>query len=169
MASTTVVYDECKYEGNIPQGWGNIDAKTMTQRFWLGTLSGCYVGHGETYLHPEDILWWSKGGVLHGASPQRIQWLKDFMANAPAFHEIQPLGDDGGLFILGKPGEYYLLYCLAGETATIQLPGPQPYEVDAIDPWEMREWNVGTAQPGEFTAPTSTADLAYRFRTYVPR
>ena len=23
-----VIYDECKYEGNIPQGWGNLDAKT---------------------------------------------------------------------------------------------------------------------------------------------
>ena len=68
-----VLYDECKYEGNIPQGWGNLTAREMTQRFWLGTLSGCYVGHGETYKHPQDILWWSKGGVLHGQSPQRIQ------------------------------------------------------------------------------------------------
>ena len=64
----------------------------MTQRFWLGTLSGCYVGHGETYKHPQDILWWSKGGVLHGESPQRIQWLKDFMAQAPPFHELAAAG-----------------------------------------------------------------------------
>lgn len=89
-----VIYDECKYEGNIPQGWGNLDAKTMTQRFWLGTMGGCYVGHGETYLHPEDILWWSKGGVLHGESPRRIQWLEDFLATAAPFDELQPLGDD---------------------------------------------------------------------------
>jgi hypothetical protein len=79
----------------------------MTQRFWLGTLSGCYVGHGETYKHPEDILWWAKGGVLHGESPQRIQWLKDLMAEAPPFHELQPLGDDQGRFLLAKPGEFY--------------------------------------------------------------
>ena len=87
-----VLYDECKYEGNIPQGWGNIDARTMAQRFWLGTMSGCYVGHGETYKHAQDILWWSKGGVLHGESPQRIQWLKDFMRTAPPFHELVPHG-----------------------------------------------------------------------------
>ena len=43
-------------------------------------MSGCYVGHGETYKHPQDILWWAKGGVLHGQSPRRIQWLKEFMA-----------------------------------------------------------------------------------------
>ena len=24
-----VIYDECKYEGDIPQGWGNLDAKTI--------------------------------------------------------------------------------------------------------------------------------------------
>ena len=88
----------------------------MTQRFWLGTMGGCYVGHGETYLHPEDILWWSKGGVLHGESPQRIQWLKDFMAEAPPFDELQPLGDDQGRYVLAKPGQYYLLYCTGTES-----------------------------------------------------
>ena len=97
-----ILYDECKYEGNIPQGWGNLDAKTMTQRFWLGTLSGCYVGHGETYLHPDDIIWWSKGGVLHGESPRRIQWLKDLMAAAPPFDQLQPMGDDQGRAILAQ-------------------------------------------------------------------
>ena len=67
-----VIYDECKYEGDIPQGWGSLTAREMTQRFWLGTLSGCYVGHGETYRDPQDIIWWAKGGVLHGQSPARI-------------------------------------------------------------------------------------------------
>ena len=146
-----VIYDECKYEGNIPQGWGNLDAKTMTQRFWLGTMSGCYVGHGETYMHPEDILWWSKGGVLHGESPQRIQWLKDFMAQAPPFDELQPLGDDQGRYLLAKPGEYYLLYCLGPQPQTIELAGDRPYKVDLVDPWEMTVLPLGTAQPGEYT------------------
>ncbi|MHC4252878.1 MAG: DUF5060 domain-containing protein, partial [Planctomycetota bacterium] len=39
-----VIYDECKYEGDVPQGWGNISAKEMVRRFWLGTVQGCYVG-----------------------------------------------------------------------------------------------------------------------------
>ena len=67
-----VIYDECRYEGDLKDAWGNLTAREMVQRFWLGTLSGCYVGHGETYKHPQDILWWSKGGVLHGQSPKRI-------------------------------------------------------------------------------------------------
>ena len=163
-----VIYDECKYEGNVPQGWGNLTAREMTQRFWLGTMSGCYVGHGETYKHPQDILWWAKGGVLHGESPKRIQWLKDFMAKAPPFHELQPLGDDKGRFLLAKPNEYYLLYCLGGRPQTVQLAGTQPYKVDAFDPWEMTEWAVGTAQPGEFKTAAPKNDVVYRFTPYRP-
>jgi PKD repeat protein len=163
-----VIYDECKYEGNIPQGWGNLDAKTMTQRFWLGTMGGCYVGHGETYLHPEDILWWSKGGVLHGESPRRIQWLKDLLAAAPAFDQLQPLGDDQGKYLLAKPGEYYLLYCTGPHAQTIPLAGERPYKVDLIDPWEMTVLPLGTARPGEYAAQPAKADLAYRFVPYAP-
>jgi hypothetical protein len=162
-----VLFDECRYEGNIPQGWGNIDAPTMTQRFWLGTMSGCYVGHGETYKHPQDILWWSKGGVLHGESPQRIQWLKDFMAEAPPFHELQPLGDDKGRFVLAKPGEYYLVYCLQRKPETIQLAGQRPYKVDRIDPWAMTVTPAGTAQAGEFTVAPARSDTVFRFTPYA--
>jgi len=162
-----VIYDECKYEGNIPQGWGNLTAREMTQRFWLGTLSGCYVGHGETYKHPEDILWWAKGGVLHGESPKRIQWLKEFMAQAPPFHELQPLGDGKGRFILSKPGEYYLIYCLQQKPQTVQLAGERPYKVDMIDPWEMTITPAGTARPGDFIAKPPRPDIVFRFTPYA--
>jgi hypothetical protein len=162
-----VIYDECKYEGDIPQGWGNLDAKTMTQRFWLGTLGGCYVGHGETYKHPEDVLWWSKGGVLHGESPERIQWLKDFMAHAPPFDELQPLGDDQGRYLLAKSGEYYLLYCLDSRPQTIELAGDRPYRMDLVDPWEMTTVPLGTALPGEYSFRSPKADTACRFTPYA--
>ncbi len=125
----------------------------MTQRFWLGTLSGCYVGHGETYQHPEDILWWSKGGVLHGESPQRIQWLKDFMAQAPPFHELQPLGDDKGRFLLAKPGEYYLVYCVGPRgRRPSSLAGDRPYKVDADRPVGDDRHARRHRPAGEFTA-----------------
>ncbi len=163
-----VIYDECRYEGNIPQGWGNLTAREMVQRFWLGTLSGSYVGHGETYKHPQDILWWSKGGVLHGQSPVRIRWLKDFMSKAPAFHELQPLGDDKGHFLLGKPGEYYLLYCPDRRNQTLTLAGDRPYKIDAVDPWEMTITPVGTAPPGEFAVSSPKPDLVFRFTPYQP-
>ena len=163
-----VIYDECKYEGNISEGWGNLTAREMVQRFWLGTLGGCYVGHGETYKHPQDILWWSKGGVLHGQSPKRIAWLKDFMAQAPAFHELQPLGDDRGRFLLARPGQYYLLYCPDQRKQTLTLAGDRPYKVDVVDPWEMTVTPMGTAPVGEFTISSPKPDLAFRFTPYGP-
>lgn len=163
-----VMYDECKYEGNLSAKWGRLSAREMTQRFWLGTLSGCYVVHGETYRNAEEVLWWSKGGVLHGESPRRIQWLKDFMAKAPAFDTLQPLGNDKGRFILAGPDGYHLLYCVTREPQTINLPGDHPYKVDAIDPWAMKEWAAGTAQPGKFMITPPQPDIAYRFTTYQP-
>lgn len=163
-----VIYDECRYEGNIPQGWGNLTAREMTERFWLGTLSGCYVGHGETYKHPRDILWWSKGGVLHGESPARIQWLKDFMTQAPPFHELRPLGDDKGQYLLAQPGEFYLLYCTDPRPRTVQLAGERPYKVDAIEPWAMTVTSVGTARPGDFSISAPKPGMAYRFTPYRP-
>lgn len=162
-----VIYDECKYEGNIPQGWGNLDARTMTQRFWLGTMSGCYVGHGETYKHPEDILWWSKGGVLHGESPKRIQWLKDLMAQAPPFHELKPIGDDQGRFLLAKPGAYYLVYCVSTRPQTVELAGSRPYKLDVIDAWAMIATPTGTARPGHFVVNPPKADTVFRFTPYA--
>jgi PKD repeat protein len=162
-----VLYDECRYEGNVPHGWGNLDGQTLAKYFWLGTMSGCYVGHSETYEHPEHILWWSRGGVLHGTSPKRIQWLKDFMAQSPPFHELQPLGDDKGRFVLAKPGEFYLIYCVQRKPETIQLAGERPYKVDLIDPWAMTISPAGTAHAGEFTVAPARPDTVFRFTPYA--
>jgi hypothetical protein len=163
-----VIYDECRYEGDIPQGWGNLTAREMTQRFWLGTLSGCYVGHGETYKHPEDLLWWAKGGVLRGESPKRIQWLKELMVQSPPFHELQPMGDDQGRFLLANPGEFYLFYCLDTRSHPVQLEGSRPYKLDLIDPWAMTVTPIGTATAGEFALAAPQPDMVYRLTPYQP-
>ena len=163
-----VIYDECRYEGNIPQGWGNITAEEMVQRFWAGTVSGCYVGHGETYKHPEDLLWWAKGGVLRGESPPRIAFLKDFMADAPAFDTLEPIGDDKGRYVLAKQAEYYLAYTTEPQTITLDLKGEQPYKVDRVDTWNMKIVPVGTAHPGEYTFASPHNGVAYRFTPYAP-
>ncbi|RKE64203.1 DUF5605 domain-containing protein [Microbacterium sp. AG238] len=83
-----VVIDECAYEGDIDQGWGNITGEEMTRRFWEGAVRGGYVGHGETYYPPahgrdDEVLWWSKGGELHGSSPDRIAFLERLQAESP--------------------------------------------------------------------------------------
>ena len=46
-------------------------------------VNGGYAGHGETYMHPDDILWWSKGGVLHGESWKRFRFLRQIIEDMP--------------------------------------------------------------------------------------
>ena len=163
-----VIYDECKNEGNIPHGWGQLTPEQMVKYFWQGMLSGCYVGHGETYLHPEDLLWWAKGGVLRGESPDRIEFLKDFMVKAPDFEELQPMGDDKGNFVLGIPGKYYLVYGRTSGNTSVILSGEIPYKIDAIDTWNMKVTPYGTAQPGRYTFASLKENMVYRFTPYTP-
>ena len=163
-----VVVDECGYEGNIPQGWGNLTPQEMTRRFWIGTVLGGYVGHGETYRHPEDLLWWSKGGVLHGESPQRIAWLRQIMAEAPPFHELEPQGESQGRFVLAKPGAYYLVYCATPGVQSLELSGPRPYKLDQVDPWAMTVLSLGTAPAGRFELSAPRSDLVFRLTPYQP-
>ena len=85
-----IVFDEIKYEGNIPLRWGNLSAEEMVHRFWECIVAGTYPGHGECLLDPSDVLWWSKGGVLRGQSPARIAFLREILATAPA-EGIEPI------------------------------------------------------------------------------
>ena len=78
------------------------------------------------------------------------------------------MGDERGRFMLGKEKEYYLVYCQAGQTVTLELPGNRPYKVDAIDPWEMAECPVGSLRRGSFTAIATEHDQVYRFVPYAP-
>lgn len=90
-----VIIDECRYEGNIEQNWGNISAFEMVHRFWSVMLLGGYCTHGETFHRKDEVLWWAKGGELQGESAKRIGFLKDIMYELEG--EIQP---DQGKFDL---------------------------------------------------------------------
>jgi hypothetical protein len=132
-----VIFDECYYEGNIARRWGNITAEEMVQRFWLGTVMGCYVGHGETYMHPQEILWWSKGGVLHGTSPERIRFLRHVLEDGPregldSFDSYYPSA--------GIAGDYYLYYFDLHRPAeyVFELPAERDFRVEILDPWNMK-------------------------------
>jgi PKD repeat protein len=162
-----IIYDECKYEGDIPQGWGNITAREMVHRFWLGTIGGCYVGHGETYRHPKDILWWSKGGVLHGESPARIAFLKQIMEEVP-FDRMTPDELSGGNHVLSKSGEIYFVYFTTSAPATIELAGPALYKVDGIDTWNMTVTSLGSAEPGAFEFTPPQTNYLLRLCAYKP-
>ena len=41
-------------------------------------------------MHPEDILWWGKGGKLYGESPERIVFLKRIINELPGPLEPVP-------------------------------------------------------------------------------
>jgi hypothetical protein len=144
-----VIYDECQYEGNIPRRWGNISAREMVRRFWVGTVSGAYVGHGETYLDPNDVLWWSKGGVLHGESPPRIAFLRRILESGPA----EGLNNLSKYYLgAGQEGRYYLFYFDAHQPAEYEfdLAKGARYRADIIDPWDMTITPVEGTFEGKF-------------------
>lgn len=162
------IYDECRYEGDIPQGWGHISAEQMTRNFWMGSLAGCYVGHGETYKHPKDLLWWAKGGVLRGKSPARIQFMKDIIEGLPYVEMDPDFSNYPEIYIMSKQAECYLMYFAGKKSIALDLPGDRPYKVDGIDTWEMKILPIGSASKGKFTFTPPKQDYAIRLTRYAP-
>jgi hypothetical protein len=78
-----VVYDEIRYEGNIMHSWGNVSGRELVNRFWKIYAKGGYASHGETFMDDKEILWWARGGVLKGSSPERIGFLRQIMEELP--------------------------------------------------------------------------------------
>lgn len=134
-----VVIDECCYEGNISSTWGNITAEEMVNRFWEGFARGGYVGHGETYHSDDEILWWAKGGILHGKSPERITFLRKIIEEAPKEGlETAYIGKDCKT-ASGKGTEYFLAY-LGNSQAIYKdlvLPEGKKYTIEVIDAFNM--------------------------------
>lgn len=133
-----VVIDECAYEGDIDQGWGNITGEEMTRRFWEGAVRGGYVGHGETYLNDEEELWWSKGGDLIGSSPARIGFLASLVEAAPD-GVWDPLPSDWDVPWGGVAGKYLVAYFGFNRPRfrNIVLPPEGEWVIDVIDTWNM--------------------------------
>ena len=151
-----VVLDEICYEGNIEHGWGNISGQELVRRFWEAACRGGYAGHGETYAHPEDILWWSHGGDLHGESPERFKFLHKILCEVPG-HGLRRhyLSWDS---VTGVPesmtyyGDYYLDYYGFNrpDFRTFHFDETTKYQVDIIDTWNMTIRDAVVHQ-GKFT------------------
>ncbi|MCX6629605.1 MAG: DUF5605 domain-containing protein, partial [Candidatus Solibacter sp.] len=160
-----LIFDECKYEGNIPKRWGDISAREMTRRFWLGMTNGAYMGHGETYLDAHDILWWSKGGVLHGESPRRIAFLRGIIESGPG-EGVAPV--TGAYYpCIARPGEYYLYFLDYHQPALadFDLPAGVRFTAEIIDPWAMTITKTDGAYAGKFQLKMPGKEmLAVRFR-----
>ena len=151
-----VIMDEICYEGNIERGWGNISGQEMVRRFWEATCRGGYATHGETFVHPEGILWWSHGGTLHGASPERLKFLYQILCEVPG-HGLRPhrLYTDSVTAVpesSAYQGEYYLDYQGFNRPSfrIYHFDDVHIYKVDVIDTWNMTITDAGVHQ-GRFT------------------
>lgn len=169
-----VVYDECCYEGNLPLSWGNISGFEMVNRFWCAYVQGAYATHGEVFLDEDEVLWWSKGGVLKGESPKRISYLKSFLEELPGpiepwlaeskmmdpflrlFHELSEAERESLLIrdatFCGRCKEQVFIQYLARHcigVLTWRLPEDREYIIDVIDVWNMTRETVMTAASGE--------------------
>lgn len=137
-----VVIDECRYEGNINHGWGNMTAEKMVQKFWEGVCHGGYVTHGETYLNENRVIWWSHGGTLIGESVKRIAFLRSILEDGEP-KRLTPLGKDNPQWdtCVGMMGDSYALIYLGDNTPSFKtleyLPENISYKAELIDTWNM--------------------------------
>lgn len=147
-----VVFDECRYEGNIASRWGNLSGDAMTGRFWQATAQGAYCGHGETYLSPDGILWWSHGGVLHGASPAKIAFLRKLLeetiALGPGPIGFTSIAEDP---MAARRANDSVIFYYFGEhqpaVETFTLPAGKTYTAEYIDTLKLTR----TSLPGEYS------------------
>jgi hypothetical protein len=153
-----IVYDECRYEGNIPWSWGNLTAEDMVNKFWRGVTNGGFVGHGDTYVTeqplqlPEkssDVLWWSKGGVLKGQSQERIKFLRGIVESAPGYLKPSVIFPSWMPFSsVTYNNEYFLAYFNMDQprSMVLNLPVNSEFNIEVIDAWNMTIKQV----PGKF-------------------
>ena len=69
-----VVIDECCYEGNIGEAWGNISGREMVHRSGTAPSTAAMSRRG-AIRHPGDVIWWARG-TLEGESIPRLQFLR---------------------------------------------------------------------------------------------
>ena len=136
-----VVLDEIAYEGNIQHGWGNIIGEEMLRRFWEAACRGGYPGHGETYLCPENVLWWSHGGVLRGESHKRFGLLRRILSQTPGVGlRPYPLSWDCTCAVPQEDGHglYFLIYFsfMRPSFREFHFDDETPLRVEVIDTWE---------------------------------
>ncbi|GAT62172.1 DUF5605 domain-containing protein [Paludibacter jiangxiensis] len=157
-----IIYDECRYEGNINWSWGNLTAEEMVNKFWRGVTNGGYVGHGETYLTENPVqfgyksdaeMWWSKGGVLRGKSQERIKFLKTIIESAPGY--LTPVVNYEYWMpysAVAYKDEYFLNYYNMDQPRSqiVNLPKNAQYKVEIINGWDM----TITPVEGEYSGKT---------------
>ncbi len=143
MYGKPIVNDEPEYEGDIIHSWGNITAQELVHRYWITLLRGGYCGHGETYSHPDDKLWWAKGGRLHGEAWKRIGFLRDLL-EMDVKHGLTPMGPvtewPWSRVSAASDGRVRFIYFGEHQPKVWTLGLPRVdgnYRIDLIDTWNM--------------------------------
>ena len=143
-----VVLDEIKYEGDIPDRWGHLDAEQLVHQFWVATVAGTYASHGESFVTPSGSLHMVEGGPLIGDSPARLAFLRRLLeeVDGPGLDPIDKWDDPA--YVAGIPRRLYVQYLGRSAPASwsfrlpIGVPGERPqegdrFQVDVIDTWNM--------------------------------
>ncbi len=158
-----IINDECCYEGDVPDGWGNLTGEELVRRCWDTTLRGGYVTHGEVFLADDEVLWWSKGGVLKGESAPRLAFMRQMLEELPAGW-LEPCDGITNTWLpsaASAPADsrHYWSYFGARRPAevTVTMPAKGVYQAELVDTWNMTIEPVGA----EFAA-TITLDLPRR-------
>ena len=149
-----VVLDEIKYEGDIPDRWGHLDAEQLVHQFWIATVAGTYASHGESFVTESGSLHMVEGGPLRGDSPARLAFLREILEEVDGAG-LDPIDKwDDPAYVAGIPRRLYVQYLGASAPATwdfrlpIGFPGERPepgdrFEVDVIDTWNMTVTPLG--------------------------
>ncbi len=169
-----VLFDEMRYEGDVPSGWGNLSGQEMASYFWMAGLGGSYPTHGETLQNTSDdateVRWWAKGGTLVGESIEAIAYFRKIMEQAPV-GEMSPSlvvnGDSASLnnnvHLLAKENEYYLAYVAdSAQTISLELPENADCQVEIIDTWNLKVVEKKKAASGHFEHRTNFPFTAIR-------
>lgn len=165
-----MMFDEMRYEGGVPSGWGNLTAEQMSSYFWMAGLSGVYGTHGDTFQNDSDseteVRWWAKGGTLAGQSADRISYFKGIIEKLP-IHEMSPIiisigkpeSLETNIHILAKSGEVYLAYVAdSGMEINLTLEGDGKYKMEILDTWNMNSVESKTVSSGPYNF---TTDIPY--------
>lgn len=143
-----VVDDEARYEGNIPDGWGNNSPEGMVDAMWRIILRGGGATHGETYIDKPDTnrpIWWAHGGELYGESHKKINYLVDILKEND-FDWVKPQATSGPHWELAAgstPDEKKWLIYYGDNQPEFEkldfLPEGKKYSVRLLNAWDTEE------------------------------
>lgn len=148
--SIPVMFDEVRYEGNLPYRWGRMSGEEMIAEMWIGLTQGTYVTHGECFQEHAgdfDTIFWAKGGNWRGESWKRIPFMRKVLADLPAPLQMADVSRDETTSTAGDG--YYIIYFgeRMQDSWTFNLPQKNAsfpklkagtkFKVEIIDTWNM--------------------------------